>query len=291
MKRITGTFVDSDGKPFAYDNLTLELQSDNDDAGDDPCERYKPIEATEEQAKDFTGYYSFQLNGEGKPPSDTKIFANDELTGGGGYYKVAVTLGRGTSHKLCFKERLRIAGPEPIDLTTLIPFDYVVPEPQPAPALPPRPRVAPPRKSPTTNYVGFFAGPVHFPVPNAAPVTVGRSRGSHGFTLPFSALVSCASVYVVSPVPGGTLLLELWDTKVKKCSAPIAVGKDGVASVFFEPVPLSPGDYELRWSGERLGAQVQLLGVNYQQQQIELINAGGGAQPATANMPLVYFKA
>jgi hypothetical protein len=187
-------------------------------------------------------------------------------------------------------------GDSSIDITKIEPLrDPTEPEPEPGEALAsaPPPRVGPPRKSATTNHIGFFAGPIHFPVPNARPVTVGRGSHGLGFTLPFRALVSCASVYVVSRVQGSILLVELWDATGKRlCSAPLDVGKEGVMSVLFDPaVPLSPGDYELRWSGERLGAPVQLLGINYHQTQLELINGGGGERPATPDAPLVYFKA
>jgi len=236
------------------------------------------------------------LDENGAIPEGTQIAANDELEPAGTSYEVCVHL---DSYRYVSANRHYIVGEGPINLNALpLASDVDKAEKEAADAAeevrererryelypwlkPIPPRTLPAQRKSGTNYLGFFAGPIHAPanVGSCTPPT-GKAFAVYGFTLPFKAVINCVSIYVsaVRPGLGHHVIVGLYEANGKKvCSTVLAASKAGISSAEFESaVNLSAGDYFLAWSASNEEIKVHSIGANYRD-QFELANGGEGA--------------
>jgi hypothetical protein len=318
MKTITGRFTRYDGTPAAYGVLKLELVSEegelhelvpfgeaaaslqipDEEFRQDWRDEQRRFGCTEEEiAKEETVRFQpeydihriremqVDLDADGRIPIGTVVVGNDELSGRT-FYRASVDLPQHLCPGLsttCFKEEIRIAGDEPVDI-----HDAVIREPEPE-VPPPTPRElelaadaaivrdGTPRFG-KKNRIGFYAGTIHCPTSNAGSVTVpALDTGVFGvlaFHLPMAALVNRVSV-LIEAASKGTLFIALYDASGRKhCETGVDLSQSGPASgIFPTAVNLSEGDYFIAWATRTTcGAQLRCLGVL---DQLNLMNASG----------------
>jgi hypothetical protein len=105
MKVITGKWEDAAGQLAAYGRVHFRLNQDAATLTGDT--RVVPREVF------------FQLTNAGALPEDSQIWANDELSPAGTYYRMSVNaLGGGT---IAGPEHLILSGPSPININSLVP--------------------------------------------------------------------------------------------------------------------------------------------------------------------------
>jgi hypothetical protein len=278
-KIITGRFGDSIRGPASYGNLTFALNSEPEDDMDNVLPRAAVTEEEKEEFRWSHKSYGFTLDSDGRIPPGTEILGNDELTGNT-VYDVTVSTGL----RACdyyYRQSLKITGPGPIDINAIIPEGFV-PEPEPEPVKPPR-FVAPRKPGSTANHVGFFGVTISYP-PGTKSISVPSLEqqvfGVCAFTLPFRAVVGCASIIVDSAAQGADnkLIVGLYDASGKRVCATAVDVCNGMATGEFEtPVNLPAGDYHLAWGVARHSTTLQIRCIDVDRDQIHLVNAGGGA--------------
>jgi hypothetical protein len=288
VKVIQGRFVNSSNNlPISYGWISLQLKSAAEDEAEDDLNIGIPLAPsaplTEEEKEEFkwsNRSYTFTLDADGRIPPGSEIWGNDELAGDT-WYHVSVSNDLPRPQKYYWEESLKITGPGPIDINAIIPEGFV-PEPEPEPVKPPR-VVAPRRPGSTANHVGFFGVTISYPAKTgstAVPAIDERVFGFCAFTLPFRAIVGCASIIVDGAAQGNenTLLLGLYDADgKKKCATAIDVCNGLSTGEFESPVPLAAGDYYLAFGVARHSSTLQLRCIDVDRDQIYLVNAGGGA--------------
>jgi hypothetical protein len=187
----------------------------------------------------------------------------------GTYYSVTAEGIYGIHYVDYYNECLKIVGKAPINLNALIPItegelrelnEAASPYYNP-PEVVRRIRVPAPRKpGSTANHVGFFAVTIGYPARTGTTgvpaISEQRVFGVRAFTLPFRAVIGCASVIVDSPALGKEVIVGLYDASGKRvCATAIDVSKCGVATGEFPiPVPLNAGDYLLAYGVNRFSS-------------------------------------
>jgi hypothetical protein len=275
MKKITGTFKTDFDDP--RECLVLRLSQDA-----------KEIATGGEVSNEI----EIQLE-DGAIPVGTEIFGNDELTPAGTYYDVTAKDPVGMHYVETHLKCLRISGKSPINLNDLIPMTegelqelhkaaspyYNPPEEVH------RVRVPAPRKpgSPA-NHFGFFGVTITYPAgTKAIPVPAIAEEKLFGvcaFTLPFRAVVGCASIIFDSAAQGSDnkLIVGLYDASGKRvCVTTIDVCSGMATGEFDPPMPLPAGDYHLAWAVARHSASLQIRTIDVDREKMSLVNAGGGA--------------
>jgi hypothetical protein len=117
LKTIIGQFKDAMGNPIANGKLTLQLSQD----------------ALASNAQIGPVPLQITLDPSGNIPSNTQLFANDELLPLNTYYTVTVTTDTGVAWG---PQLLQIVGASPIDLTKIIPLGGGLPAVVPATSMP-----------------------------------------------------------------------------------------------------------------------------------------------------------
>jgi hypothetical protein len=145
-------------------------------------------------------------------------------------------------------------------------------------------RVPAPRKpGSTANHIGFFGVTIGYPArtgTTAVPaISEQRVFGVRAFTLPFRAVIGCASIIVDSPALGKEVIVGLYDASGKRvCATAIDVSKGGVATGEFPiPVPLNAGDYLLAYGVNRFSSTFKVRSIEVESDQMSVVHAGGGA--------------